>query len=123
MLNKVTIIGRLGADPDIRYMPNGTPVANISVATNRKIEGRDYTEWHKVIAYGKLTDIAGKYLQKGTLAFVEGRLQTRQWETKEGEKRSTTEIVANVLLGLDRTKPRDGDGNNCDAGAEDDIPF
>lgn len=105
-VNKVIIIGTLGRDPESRYMPNGSAVCNLSLATdegyNDKNTGQrvDRTEWHRVVAYGRLAEIMSQYLKKGSKAYVEGRLQTREWE-KDGVKRYTTEIVANDMTMLD----------------------
>lgn len=101
-INKVIIIGRLGADPEVRQVSSGNSVATLSVATSEKWTDRDgqaqeRTEWHRVIAWGKLADICGKFLAKGRQVYVEGRLQTRQWEDSQGQKRYTTEIVANTV--------------------------
>jgi single-strand DNA-binding protein len=101
MVNKATIIGRLGNDPDVRYMPNGNAVTNISVATtetwNDKQTGQrqERTEWHRVVFFGKIAEIAGQYLVKGSQVYIEGRLQTRQWE-KDGISRYTTEIIVDM---------------------------
>lgn len=98
-VNKVMLIGRLGSDPEVRYTTSGGAVANFSVATNESWNDKagqkqERTEWHKVVVWGKLAEICGQYLTKGRQAFVEGRLQTREWTDKEGGKRYTTEIVA-----------------------------
>jgi len=98
-INKVILIGRLGADPEVRYTPNGTAVVNINLATTERVsvgEGNweDRTEWHRVVAFGKTAENCGNYLSKGRQIYIEGRLQTRQWEDAQGVKRYTTEIVA-----------------------------
>ena len=108
-INKVIVVGNLGADPDTRAMPSGNQVTNISVATseswNDKVTGdkQERTEWHRVVFYGRLAEIAGDYLKKGSQVYVEGKLQTRKWEDKEGKDRWTTEIIANQMqiLGKD----------------------
>lgn len=103
-LNKVQIIGHLGADPELRYTSNGLAVATLNVATNERFkatdtdEWQDRTEWHRVVAWGKLAEIAGEYLSKGRQVYIEGRLQTRSWEGQDGVKRYTTEIVARDLI-------------------------
>ena len=103
MLNKVTLIGNLGADPEIRYMPAGGAVATISLATTRRWkdkksgERKDATEWHRVVFFSPLAEIVGEYLKKGRQIYVEGRLQTRKWQTQDGQDRYTTEIVANEM--------------------------
>ena len=102
-INKVIVVGNLGADPDTRAMPSGNQVTNISVATseswNDKVTGdkQERTEWHRVVFYGRLAEIAGDYLKKGSQVYVEGKLQTRKWEDKEGKDRWTTEIIANQM--------------------------
>ncbi|MBI1861842.1 MAG: single-stranded DNA-binding protein [Deltaproteobacteria bacterium] len=98
-VNKVILIGRLGADPEVRYTTSGGAVANFNVATNeswtdKSGQKQERTEWHKIVVWGKLAEICGQYLTKGRQAFVEGRLQTREWTDKEGGKRYTTEVVA-----------------------------
>ena len=100
MFNKAFLIGNLGRDPEIRSLPSGQPVANFSLATNRRWNDRDgnrqeQTEWHNIVCFGRLAEIAGQYLNRGKQIFVEGRIQTRSWEDKQsGEKRYRTEIVA-----------------------------
>lgn len=98
-LNKVFLMGRLGKDPDIRYMPDGSPVANLSLATS-SVSGKDkkeYTEWHKVVAFNKAAEVIGKYTQKGSLLFIEGSLSTKKWTDKNGVERYTTEIIVGVV--------------------------
>ncbi|MDQ5985889.1 MAG: Single-stranded DNA-binding protein [Syntrophus sp. SKADARSKE-3] len=111
MINKATLVGRLGADPTIRFMQDGSPVANINLATDEsyKKDGEKITktEWHKVVFFGALATAASDYLAKGRLIYVSGRLQTRPWEDKDGIKRYTTEIVANELKFIDSTKTPD----------------
>ncbi len=101
-VNKVILIGNLGKDPEVRYMPDGKAVANITVATSEKWkdktgEKQERTEWHNVTFYSPLADIVGQYLRKGSSLFVEGRLQTRKWQDKNGHDRYTTEIIANEM--------------------------
>src|SRR5712691_1511549 len=101
-VNKVIIIGNLGRDPETRYMPDGGAITNISVATTDKWkdkagEMQEKTEWHRVAFFGKLAEIAGEYLKKGSQVYVEGRLQTRKWQDKEGQDKYTTEIVADRM--------------------------
>ncbi|HIC84743.1 MAG TPA: single-stranded DNA-binding protein [Desulfobacterales bacterium] len=98
-VNKVILIGNLGADPELRYTPNGTAVATFRLATreqwtNKDGEREERTEWHRIVAWGRLGEICGEYLHKGKQVYVEGRLQTRAWEDREGNRRYTTEIVA-----------------------------
>jgi single-strand DNA-binding protein len=107
MLNKVTLIGRLGADPEVRYMPSGGAVANITLATNfrwkdkQSGEKKESTEWHRVVFFNRLAEIAGEYLKKGGQVYVEGRLQTRKWQDQNGQDRYTTEIIATEMNMLD----------------------
>ncbi len=106
MLNKITIIGRLGADPDVRYTQNNTAVANISVATSERYkdksgEQQEKTEWHRVVAWNRLAEICQKYLKKGSLVYFEGKSESREWEDKDGAKRYTTEIIAREMKMLD----------------------
>jgi single-strand DNA-binding protein len=105
-LNKVMLIGRLGKDPEIRYTADGSPVANFSLATSEFWTDRggtrqERTEWHNIVAWKKLADLSKRYLAKGRQVYIEGRIRTRDWDDKEGNKRRTTEIIANqmVLLG------------------------
>ncbi len=103
MLNKVTLIGNLGADPEIRFMPSGGSVANIRLATTRRWkdkqsgERKEATEWHRVIFFNRLAEIAGEYLKKGSQIYVEGRLQTRKWQGQDGQDHYTTEILAEEM--------------------------
>jgi single-strand DNA-binding protein len=103
-LNRVTIIGNLGKDPEVRYTQSGTAVCNMRMGvTERRKEGetwQDHTEWFTVICFGKTAENAGRFLKKGRQVFVEGRLQTRQWQDKENQTRYTTEVVANQILFL-----------------------
>src|SRR5262247_320548 len=102
-VNKVIIVGNLGRDPETRYMPDGAAITNVSVATsfqwNDKASGekKEETEWHRVVFRGKLAEIAGEYLKKGSQVYVEGRLRTRKWQDKEGQDRYTTEVVADAM--------------------------
>ncbi len=102
-VNKAIIIGRLGRDPELRYFQDGTPVANFSVATSEQWtdkqtgEKREKTEWHKIVAFRRLAEICGQYLAKGRQVYIEGRIQTREWEDRDGIKRYTTEIVASNM--------------------------
>jgi len=105
-VNKVTLIGTLGRDPEVRYMPNGNAVANLSLATDESYNDRqtgqkvEQTEWHRITVYGKLAEIVQQYLKKGARAYFEGKLRTREWE-KDGIKRYSTEIIANDMVMLD----------------------
>ena len=104
-VNKVMLVGRLGQDPDVRYMPNETAVCNFSLATSRRYKNKDgerveNTEWHRVVMFGKLAEIAKEYVKKGSQIYIEGRLQTRKWQTKEGQDRYTTEIIAENMTML-----------------------
>jgi len=102
-VNKVILVGNLGRDPEVRYSPNGSAVANVTIATSESWkdkntgEKQERTEWHRIVFFGRLAEIAGEYLKKGAQIYVEGRLQTRKWQDKEGQDRYTTEIVANEM--------------------------
>jgi single-strand DNA-binding protein len=101
-VNKVILVGNLGRDPEVRFMPNGEAVCNFSIATtdswkDKNGQKQERTEWHNIVMYRKLAEIAGEYLKKGRPVYVEGRLQTRKWQTKEGQDRYTTEIVADQM--------------------------
>ena len=137
-INKVIIVGHLGNDPEMRSMPNGEAVANISVATSEAWtdkntgERRKVTEWHRIVFYRKLAEICGQYLKKGAQVYIEGRLRTRKWQDQNGQDRYTTEIQGDVMQMLG-TRPQSADGANNsqpmpqqDASAnafDDSIPF
>lgn len=137
MVNKVILVGRLGADPEIRYTQDGTMVTNLNVATNEQWKDKDgekqqRTEWHRVVTFRKLAEICGNYLSKGSLVYVEGRIQTRSWDDKDGNKRYTTEVIASAMQMLDRKgqgADQPGGGGNIYGGMdghdtrEDDVPF
>ncbi len=136
-VNKVILIGNLGANPEVKYLSNGTTVANFRMAmtenwVNRSGEKTTLTEWHRVVAFGRLAEICGEYLNKGKQVYIEGRLRTRTWEDKDGNKRSTTEIVAArmQMLGTPGGAPDVSDGgkepdidHEPPSGADDDVPF
>ena len=139
-INKVILVGNLGRDPETRYLPSGGAVTNVSLATSRSWKDRDSgeqrekTEWHRIVFFNRLGEIAGEYLKRGSKVYVEGELRTREWE-KEGQKHFTTEIVANEMQMLDsKGGNTDYDANtNSSSGAssslsstdiiDDDIPF
>lgn len=106
-INKVIIVGNLGADPEVRYMPSGSAVTNITIATSdnwkdkESGEKKERTEWHRVVFFNRLAEIAGEYLKKGAKVYVEGALRTRKWQDKNGQDRYTTEIVASEMQMLD----------------------
>jgi single-strand DNA-binding protein len=113
-LNKAMIIGNLGRDPEMRYTPSGQAVTQFTVAVNRNYkdgqgEWQEETEWFRVVCWAQLAERTAEYLRKGRKVYVEGRLQTRQWEDKEGQKRYTTELVANTVTPLDPRPRDDGD--------------
>ena len=138
---KVIIVGNLGADPDSRAMPSGNAVTNISVATSDSWNDRDTgekqekTEWHRVVFFNRLAEIAAQYLKKGSQVYVEGKLQTRKWEDKEGNERWTTEVVANQMQMLGDRMSNDMSNDNASSSQsssdndfstdefDDDIPF
>ncbi|PAU95731.1 single-stranded DNA-binding protein [Aliifodinibius salipaludis] len=113
-LNKAMIIGRLGQDPDVRYTQSNTAVANLSVATSERYkdkqgEWKENTEWHRVVAWGRLAEICQEYLKKGSQVYIEGPIQTRKWEDKEGQTRYSTEIKALTMTMLDSKGESSGD--------------
>lgn len=145
-VNKVILVGNLGADPEIRHLQNGVSVANFRIATSESFkdrqtgERREQTEWHSIVAWRGLADITERYLRKGSKVYVEGKLRTRQWQDKDGNQRYTTEIQADEMTLLDRpsggggdipaTTPRANEPSvasttNMPAGQqpEDDLPF
>ncbi|RMD98260.1 MAG: single-stranded DNA-binding protein [Calditrichaeota bacterium] len=138
-INKVILIGRLGSDPDLRYTPSGQAVATLSLATNFVWKDKDgnqqeKTDWHRVVLWRRQAEVAGEYLKKGSLVYVEGRLQTRSWEGKDGNTRYTTEVVANTLKFLDSRgtsspaepplpPPSDEDIPPESMTGEEDLPF
>ena len=154
-LNKAMIIGNLGRDPEMRYTPSGQAVTQFTVAVNRNYKGQngewqEETEWFRVVVWGQQAERAAEYLRKGNKVYIEGRLQTRQWEDQTGAKRYTTELVANQVTNLERrnrdesdegaaagasrpTRPATGSapagdgppsaGENLDSGNFDDLPF
>ena len=138
MLNKVFLIGNLGQDPEVRHTNSGQPVVNLRLATSRRVKDRDgnwsdQTEWHTVVCFSRTAELAGQYLHKGSKIFVEGRIQTRSWEDREGKKQYRTEVVCENLKFLDSR----GGGGSEDGGSsgggrhddshdmpgDDDIPF
>jgi single-strand DNA-binding protein len=151
-VNKVILVGNLGADPETRYMPSGDAITNIRIATTDRWkdkasgEMKEATEWHRIAFFGRLAEIAGQYLKKGSQVYVEGRIRTRKWQDKEGQDRYTTEIVADAMQllgkreGMGDAPPRES-GEPAAAGAaagakpaakksatsladmDDDIPF
>lgn len=145
MVNRVFLIGRLGKDPELRYTTSGTPVASFSMATDERwvdSEGnrQTRTEWHRIVVWRRLAEICGQYLKKGKLVFIEGRLQTREWDDRDGNKRRTTEIEASNMQMLDpkgsaprsvpeATSPAVDTADTADKGSmevgitDDDIPF
>lgn len=146
-LNQVNIIGRLGKDPEVRYTPNGDAACNLSVATSetwkdkRTGEKKEATEWHRVVMYGKLAEIAGEYLSKGSLVYLQGKLKTRKWQDKDtGQDRYSTEVQCNEMKMLGSKSDGDGGGQRQQqqqrppqqqqrspaqqqADLDDDIPF
>ena len=119
-VNKVILVGRLGQNPEVRYTPSGAAVANFSVATNeswtdKSGQKQDRTEWHKVVVWGKLAELCNQYLAKGRQVYLEGRLQTREWQDKDGQKKFTTEVQAQTVQFLGATAGA-GAGTGASAG-------
>ena len=136
MINKVILIGRLGADPEIRYTPSGAEVATFRIATsevwtNKNGEKEERTEWHRIVAWRNLAKICGEYLSKGRLVYIEGKIRTRAWEDKDGNKRTTTEIEASEMKMLGGSGEQDRKAREPVADTappapkdkEEDIPF
>ena len=141
-INKVILVGNLGADPETRYMPSGGAVTNIRIATSESWkdkntgEAQERTEWHSIAFFGRLAEIAGEYLRKGSQVYVEGRLRTRKWQDRDGNDRYTTEVIANEMQMLG-SRPGSGAPARSESGApppgamppppdsgfDDDIPF
>ncbi len=125
-VNRVTLIGCLGADPEVKYMPSGDAVATIRVATTESWKDKqtgqqtERVEWHRIVFYKRLADIAGEYLKKGSKVYIEGSLRTQQWE-KNGEKRYTTEVIGNEMQMLDRMQS-DGNDRQSDGGQQRSQP-
>ena len=134
-LNKVILIGNLGQDPEARFTPQGTAVCNLSVATNESWkdqngEMQDRTEWHRVVMYGRMAETATEYMKKGQMVYVEGRLNTREWEDQNQIKRRTTEIRCDNFTMLGKRSDSSGSPSvdpdssmKPDAGVDDDLPF
>lgn len=139
-VNKVMLIGNLGSDPELRFTPSGVQVANFSLATSeswtdKSGERQERTEWHRIVLWRRLAEVAGQYLKKGSKIFIEGKLQTRSWEDPNGQKRYTTEVIANSMEMLDgnqvATAEVDMAYSNSPAGAavsagapsDDGLPF
>lgn len=134
-INRVTLIGHLGHDPEIRYTPKGTPVANIRIATSRRWtdretnEPKEQTEWHRIVVFGKRAETIGEYAKKGAQLYVEGSLQTRDWTDREGVKRYTTEVVGRTVLMLGKradvgaAPAADEPPAETDPEPDEDIPF
>lgn len=141
MVNKVILVGNLGRDPEVRSTPQGQPVANFTLATNRRWKDRDgnrqeHTEWHNIVCFGRQAEIAGQYLTKGKQVFIEGHLQTRSWEDKQGGgKRSRTEVICDNFQMLGQRGGADADQTGSSPSpaepafeshgsiSDDDIPF
>ena len=127
-VNKVIIVGNLGRDPEIRYMPSGDAIANIAVATSYKSKDRntgeqkELTEWHRISFFGRLAEIVGQYLKKGSSVYVEGRLQTRKYTDKDGIERYATDIIAENMQMLGGRQGMGGDSGGYDGGGSYDAP-
>lgn len=127
-INKVILIGNIGQDPEVKYMPSGGAVTNVSVATSETWKDKntgqpqERTEWHRVVFFNRLGEIAGEYLKKGSKVYIEGALRTRKWQAQDGTDRYTTEIVASEMQMLDGRGDGAGMGNNMGAGGFDQTP-
>ncbi len=135
MINKVILVGNVGADPDIRYLEGGVAVANLSLATSESYKNKNgekvtQTEWHNIVLWRGLAEVAEKYVKKGMQLYIEGRIRTRSWEDKEGSKRYTTEIFADNMQMLSRKSENTDNSNSVeqtptttDEKGADDLPF
>ena len=142
MVNKVILVGNLGQDPEVRHTNSGQPVANLRLATSRRVKDasgnwNEQTEWHSVVCFGRTAELVGQYLRKGSKVFVEGRLQTRSWDDREGKKQYRTEVVCEQVKFLDSRGGESRGAGGYDSqsasgggstgpdygGEEDDIPF
>ena len=136
-LNRVMIIGNIGNDPEVRYMPNGNPVANFSVATTENWkdkqsgERQERTEWHRIVMFNRLAEICGEYLRKGSKVYIEGSLRTRKWQDQSGADKYTTEIVASEMQmldsrgaggGMQQSQPMNQGQNNYSMGSQQQAP-
>src|SRR4051812_41804377 len=132
-VNKVILVGRLGQNPEVRYTPSGAAVANFSVATNeswtdKSGQKQERTEWHRIVVWGKLAELCSQYLSKGRQAYIEGRLQTREWQDKDGNKKYTTEVQAQTVqflgggAGASAGSPGEGRTASRDYNGNADIP-
>ena len=127
-VNKVVIVGHIGADPETRFTPSGTAVANFNVATNESRKNsdggyQDHTEWHSCVLFGKRAEFAGEYLKRGQLIYLEGRLQTRSWEDDSGTKKYKTEVIGNEITVLGKKVGTGVSSQNRDDASDDDLPF
>lgn len=135
-VNKAILLGRLGKDPEIKYTPSGMAIANFTMATSENFKDKDgqkqeRTEWHRIVTFGKLAEICGEYLAKGKQVYIEGRIQTRSWDDKDGNKKYTTEIVANTMQMLGKPDEKGKDSGNMsgetnvspEAPPIEDVPF
>lgn len=137
MINKVILVGRLGKDPEVKHLENGAVVANFSVATSENYKDRDgnwqeRTDWHNVVVWRQAAERAEKYLHKGSLVYIEGKVRTRSWEDKDGHKKYTTEVIADIFRALDRKREDSAPGSEepelatdtvTNDEVKDDLPF
>ena len=127
-INKVILLGHLGRDPELKYMTNGNAVANMTIATSESWKDKntgqqqDRTEWHRVVIFGKLAEITGQYLKKGSLVYIEGQLQTRKWTDQSGQDRYTTEVVVNMQGTMQMLDRKTAPGENGDYQMNQDVP-
>lgn len=127
-VNKVILIGRLGADPDVRYLSSGDAVVNISIATDSQWKDRntgqlqEHTEWHRVALFGKTAEIAGQYLRKGSKVYIEGRIRTRKWQDQSGQDRYTTEIIGDQMQMMDSKASSSGSSAEYESNSRPNVP-
>ena len=122
MLNQCNFIGRCARDPELKFTPAGKAVCNMSIACSEKYKGEEHTEWVNLVFWDKLAEIVGQYIHKGSLIFVSGKMQTRSWEDKEGNKKYTTEIVVREMKMLDGKKAAEADGRRDESLQADAVP-
>lgn len=122
-VNKVILVGHVGRDPEITYLPSGKAVVNLSMATTEKRQDGEHTEWHRLVFFSKLAEITNEYVRKGSLIYVCGRIQTREWTDANGGKRSNTEVVVNEMQMLDKKSEEPHQADSVRQDFDEDIPF
>jgi single-strand DNA-binding protein len=121
-LNKITLIGNTGSEPEMRFTPSGKPVTTFSLATNMKFKEETHTEWHNIVTWGKLAEFCNQYINKGQQLYVEGRIQTRKWEGNDGQTHYKTEVIANTVLLLGAKKQTE-ESEQAEETELEELPF